>query len=372
MNFLSKQLLCDLRGNAARMALPLVCFSLSLAAWAPAQPVEVVTPELRGAVQPQVAVAPKGGVFVAFGKGAAVYCATSTDGGQTFRPPVEVASLPKLALGLRRGPRIAATDTRVTLSAISHADGNLYAWTSDDAGATWSQGVIINTVTNAAREGLHGMAGDGRGKLYAVWLDLRSKGTQIRIAASSDGGHSWGSNELVYQSPAGTVCECCHPSVFVQPDGAVRVLWRNWLGGARDMYVARSRDGGKTFSLAEKLGLGTWPLKACPMDGGSLAGPYTVWRRESLVYYTDDRPGEHMLSYEGRQPVVSLGKEGPYFAWQQGAKLMVKRGIQGKSAILAETGAFPAIAAASQSQAPIVVWESNTNGVKTILATVLR
>ena len=48
-------------------------------------------------------------------------------------------------------------------------------------------------------------------------------------------------------------------------------MWRNSLDGARDMFVSESRDGGRTFSNARKLGSGTWPLKACPMDGGHLA-----------------------------------------------------------------------------------------------------
>ena len=34
----------------------------------------------------------------------------------------------------------------------------------------------------------------------------------------------------------------------------VYVMFRNALGGNRDMYVARSRDGGKTFGAAAKVG----------------------------------------------------------------------------------------------------------------------
>ncbi|KAJ3054740.1 hypothetical protein HK102_011471, partial [Quaeritorhiza haematococci] len=51
-------------------------------------------------------------------------------------------------------------------------------------------------------------------------------------------------------------------------------MWRNSLKGARDLFLADSSDGGRTFSPAEKLGRGTWPLNACPMDGGAVAvGP---------------------------------------------------------------------------------------------------
>lgn len=347
-----------------------VCLHLVLAGRAFGQPVEVLPPDLRGAVQPQVAVAPGRGIFLTFGKENSVFCAASTNGGKTFLRPVEVGRLPKLALRMRRGPRIAASDRQVTISAISHEEGNLYAWTSEDAGATWSRPVVINSATNAAREGLHAMAGDGHGKVYAAWLDLRNQGTQLWGAASRDGGKSWSPNIMIYQSPDGHICECCHPSAIMSADGTVRVMWRNWLGGARDMYAAVSTDGGRTFAPAEKLGVDTWPLNACPMDGGSLAGRYTVWRRADSVYFTDNRPGEHLLA-QGKQPVVGLGRAGPWFVWQDGLRLLVNKGTSVKPAILTESGTSPVIADGTTSRGPIVFWESVTNGVQTILAEVL-
>jgi hypothetical protein len=81
---------------------------------------------------------------------------------------------------------------------------------------------------------------------------------------------TWSKNLMIYESPAGTICECCHPSAAIDSEGQVLVMWRNWLAGSRDMYLVRSRDG-LTFSKPEKLGSGTWKLNACPMDGGGLA-----------------------------------------------------------------------------------------------------
>src|SRR4051794_1410383 len=126
--------------------------SLCLAVASHAQPVEILPPSLRGATQPQVAVAPNGNIFITFGKESTVYCATSTNGGKTFLGPREVAKLSKLSLGMRRGPRIAASDQYVTISAVSQPDGNLYAWTSADAGLTWSKATVINSAPNSARE----------------------------------------------------------------------------------------------------------------------------------------------------------------------------------------------------------------------------
>ena len=42
------------------------------------------------------------------------------------------------------------------------------------------------------------------------------------------------------------------PSVAINAGGLILVMWRNWLAGTRDMYLARSQDGVK-LSTPEKL-----------------------------------------------------------------------------------------------------------------------
>jgi hypothetical protein len=343
---------------------------LAFAVVVKSQPVEIVSADLRGASQPQVAVAPDHKVFVVFGKETKVYCAVSTNNAKSFLPPRKVADVPGLALGMRRGPRIVASDHNVAISAVSHKDGNLYAWTSDDGGQSWTPGVQINSAAGSAREGLHGMAGNQRGAVFVVWLDGRNKSTQLWGAGSHDGGKTWDGDGLIYQSPDGHICECCHPSVVFEPDGTIRVMWRNWLGGSRDIFTASSTDGGKTFGAATKLGSGTWPLNACPMDGGGLAGGYSVWRRESRIYYTDSSNVEHLLG-GGKQPVVCLTQNGPYFVWDDGHGLMLKRPLSAPMKIV-EAGTYPAMASASAGDAPILVWQSDANGLLTILAEPLR
>ena len=96
----------------------------------------------------------------------------------------------------------------------------------------------------------------------------------------------------VYQSPDGHICECCQPVAAVDAQGRVAVMWRNWLGGTRDLYLTTSADGGKTFAAAQKLGTGTWKLNGCPMDGGAVAfnplgKPLAVWRRKKAVAHSN-------------------------------------------------------------------------------------
>src|SRR5713226_8175008 len=225
--------------------------------------------------QPQLA-AGAGIVGVTFGGDKTIYFAASRDNGQTFSSPVKVAASPMLSLGRHRGPRIAITANTIVISAVGGtkmppgADGDLRAWRSTDGGKTWADGVVINDTPSSAREGLHSMAAGGKGLLFATWLDDRAKGKKLYGATSKDGGASWSKNVLIYESPSGTICQCCHPTAIVDAKGEIYVMWRNALDGNRDMYVAHSRDGGASFSAAKKMGADSWRLDACPMDGGGL------------------------------------------------------------------------------------------------------
>jgi len=268
-------------------------------------------------VQPQLA-AGGGAVYVTFAAGDVISIARSTDGGATFAAPVALPGAGRLALGKRRGPRVAATDQAVVVAAIAGArgggaDGDLVLYRSTDQGRTWAAPIVVNDVPGAAREGMHGLAANASGLVVLAWLDLRQKGTRIYAAVSRDHGATWSPDRLVYTSPSGSVCECCHPSVAVADDGRVAIMFRNQVDGRRDMYVVASRDGA-TFGEPVKQGRGTWVLEACPMDGGALAlgagVTDAVWRREATLYATATRAPSATTDAEvelgpGHDPVVA-------------------------------------------------------------------
>ncbi len=350
--------------------LAFACATVSLAS-----PVEIVSPEISGARQPQIAVAPGGRIHVAFGKDDTIYHVASEDGGQTFSAPAKVATLPKLALGMRRGPRISATDSTIAVTAISNSDGNLQGWISTDGGKTWRDSGKINGADKSAREGLHAMDGNGRGAVFVTWLDLRDGGTELWSAVSPDGGATWGDHTRVYQSPDGHICECCHPSAAMDGKGRIAVMWRNWLGGSRDMYAAVSDDHGKTFAPAQKLGSGTWKLNGCPMDGGAITFDAegqlrAVWRREKTVFASGTAPTEERLADSAFQPIAVAGKRGIYYLWEADGGLMVQA-ADVKPRLLAEKANFAAVGSLPNGGA-IVVWESNANSRKALLAEVIE
>jgi hypothetical protein len=154
-------------------------------------------------------------VYLAFGAGNSLYVSSSHDSGKTFGAPVKVAGAAILPLSRHRGPRLAVSGNALVMTAVAgktaaqgaHAhglpsDGDLLVWRSLDAGKTWRQGAPVNDVAGAATEGLHALASDPQGRLFAAWLDRRTgKGTQLYGAWSYDKGASWSKNYPDLQFP---------------------------------------------------------------------------------------------------------------------------------------------------------------------------
>ena len=327
-----------------------------------AEPLALSGPDYAGALQPQVTIVGKGEIHLVFGrKDGSISHSASSDGGRTFGAPVKIGTLPKLALGMHRGPRLAAAGDRLVVSAISHETGNLSAWSSSDGGRTWEEPVVVNSVPKAAEEGLHAMAANGA-RVAISWLDDRGGKKELRAAISEDGGRHWAPDILIYHSPDGAICPCCAPSLAFSANGELAAMWRNDLGGCRDLYLAISTDGGRSFGTAGKLGNGTWKVNACPMDGGGLtylpdgSKPVTLWRRETSLYLA--KPGEAEQSLgEGKDPAISAGTKGPLLAWQTSAGLIIQAPGQ-PSRPLDPAGRGVALASAPDHRAAAAVWES--------------
>jgi hypothetical protein len=222
--------------------------------------------------------------------------------------------------------------------------------------------VTVNDRATSAREGLHAMAGDGAGHLAAVWLDDRigPKGKRLWGAFSKDAGATWSKNVMLYESPSGTICECCHPSLAASGNGEFVVMWRNALAGSRDMYTMRLRDGAPA-SDPEKQGTGTWKLEACPMDGGGLVlrnGQIaSAWRREKEVWLAEARKPDTRLGV-GQDVALAANNQGFYVAWSTPAGIEVHIPNSATPTSLSAAGAFPTLLALPDGSI-LAAWEEN-------------
>lgn len=269
--------------------------------------------------QPQISIDTKGIIRVAYGLDNKIYFATSTNKGLTFSNPTLVATLPKMQLGMGRGPQIASSKTLTVITAMDES-GKIYSYKLIHSTNKWQKIGIINDANNSAPEGLMSIAADTEDHFYAVWLDTRLGGNNNIYFSSLSGNETkWNKNLLAYQSPDEHVCECCKPSIAVK-DSKVVLMFRNWLNGSRDLYTMQSINRGKTFEKAQKAGEGTWKLDGCPMDGGGVsidnAGIiHSAWRREGSLYYSKPEQKETMVA-TGKGVSISSTNSKPIISFQ--------------------------------------------------------
>jgi hypothetical protein len=333
--------------------------------------------------QPQAAVDEHGVIYVVYGVENEIRLAVSTDGGARFSKPTVVAKIDKLALGMRRGPRIAVTKDAIIVAAVvrddaqeqaaRHADpslkhyqsatGDLLAWRSADSGKTWSDGVRLNTVPASAREGLHALAARPDGSVWCVWLDLRDGVMSLYGAVSSDHGATWPKDYLFHRSAERAICTCCHPSLAFASVGRPWLMWRDDIKGARDMYLGSWSGHSWQVSDSQKLGAGTWIVDRCPMDGGAIAidsndEVTTVWMRAERVYATNTRNIETLLG-PGVQPWAAGAEKGAHVVWlSKRPGILMHREPGGRVTELAQAANDPIVASGFQGRGPVVVaWE---------------
>jgi hypothetical protein len=140
---------------------------------------------------------------------------------------------------------------------------------STDGGRTWDAPVTVTDDTLVfGSHNFHAFHASADGALIAAWLDGRSGTSAAYLARSLDGGTSWLRNLALSPREA---CPCCRTAIASRPSGRVWIAWREVLpGNLRDVVVARSTDGGATFSPPERVHADDWVFDACPHAGPAL------------------------------------------------------------------------------------------------------
>ena len=340
----------------ARLVACAGCLTASLAS---AQTRDGARWEIPQGAQPQLALGSDGRIWLTYAKAGDVFAAHSRDNGVTFSAPTRIATVPGIMVGMRRGPRIAANGERVTVTAIAH---ELIAFHSSDGGRTWSKPAVVNDVPTAAREGLHDLARAPDGTLFVTWLDLRNGAMELWGAESKDAGLSWSGDQQIYRSPDKSICTCCQPSAVFDASGTLAVMWRNSIGGARDMWFSTRAPGGAAFGTPRKLGDGSWNIEGCPMDGGRIIatsnGSFaSVWQRAGDVFFCPATGAEIPLG-QGKQPVAIMRGGEPVVLWQRGPELVSATVAPNASATShAADARFPVLVSLQDGSGAVLAYE---------------
>ncbi len=313
----------------------------------------------RNAVMPSVTKDKQNALHLVFAKGNQVWYKRSDNGGLSFSSPSLIDSIKNLVAVAGRGPQITATNKGLCMLAINK-EGNIFAYTKQ-GNEKWQKPSKVNDVTDVAKEGFFSFA-SFNDSIFAVWLDLRNDShNKIAGALSADGGKTWSKNKIVYQSPQGTVCECCKPSVIFTGQG-ITVMFRNFLDGNRDLYTTHSTNGAASFSAASKLGSGNWKLNGCPMDGGSLKETEngeieTVWRRMDTIFSCKSGSFEQAVG-KGRNAGMEIVNNQFAYSWIDDGKIVCLL-PNGKKEIVGE-GILPQLQAVNKNTL-ICVWQKDNN-----------
>jgi peptide/nickel transport system permease protein len=109
------------------------------------------------------------------------------------------------------------------------------------------------------------IAVDGRGRVYVVWRRLLSDRYATFVLSHSDNhGRTWTRPVVVDRAVRNPVL----PSIAIGPHGEVFVAGIDARFG---VWLARSRDGGRTFQLRQAATLPENPAATCTTDAGGLS-----------------------------------------------------------------------------------------------------
>jgi hypothetical protein len=262
---------------------------------APPQPMQISASGIDAA-EPATATAPDGTFYVAWvnhdAKQADVMLAHFNHKAEMQGSPVRVNGQPGSATAWRGDqPSVAvAPDGAVYVLWTARVDAgekhgtNIYLSASTDRGRTFASEVKVNDDKALNDHGMHSLAVAKDGRIYAAWLDERNvhmpkpstkaeghhmeSNRDLYLATSTDGGRTFSKNQKV----ASDACPCCKTSLAVSADGTLYAGWRQVLPGSyRHIAVASSTDGGTKFSTPVIVSDDRWMLQGCPVSGPSLS-----------------------------------------------------------------------------------------------------
>ena len=125
---------------------------------------------------------------------------------------------------------------------------------STDSGKTFSKAITLNSDAGGEPTGhaFQSVAIDKQGRIYVAWIDERNKragdrGAEIWMSTSNDGGKTFSRDRKILSD----VCECCRTNIQIDSAGRLFLAYRTVPATGpmyRDIIVARSLDGGKSFT----------------------------------------------------------------------------------------------------------------------------
>lgn len=261
---------------------------------------------------PNLAIRDTGDIYLMKFESGNLWYEVSADGGDTFGHGVRVNDVDgEVVSHAEATPRLNLRGGRPFALWQAHTDRDsmkLRFARSMDYGKSFGKAIDVDPAGHASQS-FFNLNVSPKGTIYVVWLDGRDKsaghaghsehgGSALYLARSTDGGATFEPSIRV----AGNVCPCCRPSIAFTDENTVHVAFRQVFdGNVRDIAVATSSDGGKSWAQPARVAEDNWQINGCPHSGPSLAvlgnrlfvSWFTVHEKEQQSYiflaHSDDR-----------------------------------------------------------------------------------
>lgn len=258
---------------------------------------QVIDIKAKSLVGPSVKVDEQGIVHLAWmeerGDARSILFARSPQAGQPVGPAVVVNRPQESPYWRQEAPALDTSGDTIFISwAMTHPratpekpfSSELRLSRSVDGGRTFEPSVLINDDDSVANHSFDGLHAAPDGHVYLSWIDPRDgkKDPATYAAYSADGGKTITKNVKIDED----TCVCCRTSIARGPDGTLYVAWRKILNGdVRETVVARSTDGGHTWSQPVIVGHDEWRYQGCPHRPASIE--VDARNRVYVVWYTE-------------------------------------------------------------------------------------
>ena len=259
------------------------------------EPLRISAAEVDSA-EPVTASAPDGGIYVAWvnhneNNQSDVMLARFDREGVPNGSPVRVNQQAGVATAWRGDPpSIAVTEHAVYVLWTARVESqdksgtDLYLSVSHDQGKSFANAVKVNDDRAVGAHGMHSLAVAKDERIYVAWLDERNiqmpktssqagghhmeSNRELFVANSSDGGRTFSANRKVAEN----ACPCCKTALAISPDGTLYASWRQVLpGDFRHIAVASSTNHAASFSAPVIVSDDKWVLHGCPVSGPALS-----------------------------------------------------------------------------------------------------
>ena len=313
-----------------------------------------VAAAMDGRYNPYVVSDNRGGFYLAYveraGGASNVMLRHSSDG-MNFSDPVRVNDVAGDATVRNENPPKVATGAQGEVYVCWASErgkwkGNIRFARSTDGGKTFSPAITVNSDGAGAPAGhaFQSIAVDRRGRVYVAWIDERDKrqedrGAEIWLAVSTDRGKTFSRDRRILTD----VCECCRTNLQIDAAGNLYLSYRVVPRSGpmyRDIVIARSTDGGKTFAQTV-VSEDKWEINGCPVAGPSFSfdnrGALTVvWfmggdARPGLYYATSTDNGKTFSPRRLLDPQQKLGKRAHTAGLADGSVFVAWDDIDGKT-----------------------------------------